>query len=45
MENNNTEKKETFYCTEYVNKAGKVMRAKDYGYKAWPFLARKKKKQ
>jgi hypothetical protein len=26
------------YCTEYRHyKTGKLMRAKDYGYKAWPF--------
>lgn len=44
MEDKTNDKNETYYCTEYVNKAGKVMRAKDYGYKAWPFPARKKKK-
>ena len=25
------------YVTEYVNRKGKLMRARDYGYKAWPF--------
>lgn len=26
------------FVTEYVDKrTGKLMRAKDYGYKAWPF--------
>lgn len=26
------------YCTEYVHyRTRKLMRAKDYGYKAWPF--------
>ena len=28
------------YVTEYTNRWGKVMKAKDYGYKAWPFPAK-----
>ncbi len=27
------------FCTEYTHyRTHKLMRAKDYGYKAWPFL-------
>lgn len=30
--------KGTLFVTEYVHyRTGKLMRAKDYGYKAWPF--------
>lgn len=25
------------FVTEYVNRKGKLMKASDYGYKAWPF--------
>jgi hypothetical protein len=28
------------FVTEYVNRWGKLMRARDYGYKAWPFPAK-----
>ena len=32
------------FCSEYVNpRTGKVMRAADYGYKAWKFGPRKSK--
>jgi hypothetical protein len=31
------------FVTEYVNRAGRLMRASDYGYKAWPFGPRKRK--
>lgn len=32
-----------FFCSEYTRKDGKVMRAADYGYKAWRFPRRKPK--
>ncbi len=32
------------FVTEYINKrTGKLMRAADYGYKAWPFGGGRKK--
>lgn len=33
------------YCSVYTHKGGKVMRASDYGYKAWPFRPGGKKKK
>ncbi|HEY0323270.1 MAG TPA: hypothetical protein VGC66_20100 [Pyrinomonadaceae bacterium] len=33
------------FVTEYVHyRTGKLMRARDYGYKAWPFGNRNKKR-
>lgn len=29
------------FCTVYKNRKGKIMRAADYGYKAWPFGRKK----
>ena len=29
------------FCTQYRNRWGKLMKASDYGYKAWP-IGRKK---
>ena len=31
------------FVTQYVNRWGKLMRARDYGYAAWPFPLGKKK--
>jgi hypothetical protein len=34
----------TLFVTEYVHyRTGKVMKAKDYGYEAWPLRIRRKK--
>ena len=37
MQHKEPSKKNVRFVTSYRHRSGKIMNAKDYGYKAWPF--------